>query len=191
MNSKKLYQLISKYRGVCEANRFAEYKLESLQVLADTAKEFMTNVPPSFGLCTLMSAGWAGYLQDHYSVPAIVVAGDLAINNTKVFKCKKNLTVAKNTGKFIAEKWNGHCWIEVDGIIGDMSIFRTAYSIDRPSVLKNYIVSQFGYGRGAMICPNHQLPQGMKYIPKYVLTDNQINGLIAGMSCHLEHVACK
>lgn len=187
MREKLLRQLITKYRGASEAEYYFSYSLKNIEPLANTARQFMSTIPPSFGACAQMSACWAGYLREHHSIPAIVVAGDLKINGTRVFKCKENLPDAKKTGKIISGKWKGHCWIEIDGYIGDLSIFRTAYAITGPSVLKDYIASNFGFGRGAIISPSKELPEGMQYDPKYVLKDNQINSLISGMSYQIEN----
>ena len=82
----------------------------------------------------------------------------------------------------ISSSWSSHCWIEVDGWIGDLSVFRTAYQIEGPSVLKDFIISSFGQNRGALLCQQQDLPPRMKYVPKYVLKDNQIDGLISGLA---------
>ncbi|MBU0673151.1 MAG: hypothetical protein KJ950_00740 [Proteobacteria bacterium] len=188
MNQDKiLKKLITKYCGKQKADEYFSFKLEGKQVLIDTAQELLESLPPSFGACALISATWAGFLRDKYSVPAIVVAGDLEIEDKKIFKCRKNLPVPKKTGKLVLGKWDGHCWIEVDGIIGDLSIFRTAYAVKGPSILKEYIVSNFGIGRGAFLCPKNEFPTDLKYVPKYVLDRKQINGLISGMMYQLEH----
>lgn len=187
MRNKNLKQLIARSRGVAEAEAYASFKLEDPQPLIESARELMETIPPSFGACAMMSASWVGVLQDHFSNPAIAVAGDLKIGGARVFKCKKNLPDFKKPGKLILDKWDGHCWIEIDGFIGDMSVFRTAYAIARPSILKEFIVNTFGYGRGSMVCPYEDLPSGMQYVPKYVLKNSQINGLISGMAYQLEN----
>ncbi len=184
MRNKLLTQLVARSRGVSAAEAYASFRLENPRVLADTAIELMENIPPSFGACAMMSASWAGFLQDHYSISAIVVAGDLKIEGSKVFKCKKNLPDSRRQ---VTANWDGHCWIEIDGFIGDISVFRTAYSINGPSKLREFVVSTFGQGRGSMVCPFEELPPGMQYIPKFVLKNNQINGLIAGMGHQIEN----
>ena len=188
MRSTIIKQLISRSRGITEAEKYSAYNMVNIQSLYESAKTILSDIPPSFGQCALMSACWAGYLQDHYSIPAIVVVGDLKVKGSRVFKCKNNLPESTNSGKFIINNnWNGHCWIEIDGIIGDLSIFRTAYAIDKPSILKDFIVSNFGYGRGAMVCHSNDLPESMQYVPKFVLKDNQINGLLAGLRYQIEN----
>ena len=163
------------------AESYFSYKLNNPQVLADAAKDIMASVPPFFGDCALLSASWAGYLQDHYSIPAIVVVGDLEIKGKTVFHCKENLPDFDTSGTIINKAWDGHCWIEIDGWIGDLSIFRTAYAIKGPSLLKEFIINSFGLGRGAMIGSADDLPNHMKYVPKFILKENQMNALISGM----------
>ena len=186
MRSKILKQLIVRSRGVEEATSFTDYRLASPQPVLESAQEILSNVQPYFGACAMLSAAWAGYLQDNHSIPAIVVAGDLKIVGKKIFRCKKNLPKPTKAGKLVAGNWDGHCWIEIDGYIGDLSLFRTAYAIEGASVLKEFVVSNFGLGRGALLSSEKDLPKGMQYIPKFVLKDNQINGLIAGMMYQLD-----
>jgi hypothetical protein len=62
-----------------------------------------------------------------------------------------------------------------------------ADAIDSPSVLNQFIMNKFGQGRGALLSPVGQLQTiGMDYIPKYVLNDAQINGLVAGLFAHID-----
>ena len=187
MRNCALKHLITMGRGVSEAEAYESYILNNPQLLAATARELMAAIPPTFGACAMMSATWAGFLKDRYSIPAIVVAGDLAISGTRIFKCTKNLPDVEKSGRLVTGNWDGHCWIEIDGFIGDLSIFRTAYAVNGPSILKDFVILNFGYGRGAMLSPHEQVPEGMQYIPRFVLNDNQMNGLIAGMRYQLEN----
>ncbi|MEZ8149726.1 hypothetical protein AB6E95_14660 [Vibrio splendidus] len=182
MRAPSIEQLVARYKAVDEAALFNNFTLQTPQFLGDSAKDIMTNVPPSFGACAMISAMWAGYLKDHYSIPAVVVAGDLKISGKTIFKCKKNLPEPTKSGNIVSGKWDGHCWIEIDGWIGDLSIFRTAYQIEGQSVLKNFVLSNFGSGKGALISPKSNLPVELKYIPKYVLNKNQVDSLISGLS---------
>ncbi|MGH1463333.1 MAG: hypothetical protein ACRBB6_15015 [Neptuniibacter sp.] len=189
MRDKTIRQLISRYRGIEEAQIYSDYQLQSPKILASTAKEMISNVPPSFGACALISSMWADILRSKHNIPAIVVAGDLKISGATIFKCKKNLPSGGRSGKFTGGKWNGHCWIEIDGYIGDLTIFRTAYSLDGPSILKEFVLTNFGQGRAGFLSKADEVPNGMKYIPKYVLKDNQVFGLVNGLCYQLEEFA--
>ena len=189
MRSELLRRLISRFRGDAEVDTYFGYDLDCPRVLEDSAQEILELVPPRFGHCALLSASWAGYLRSRYAMPAVVIAGDLQIQGSKIFECGQNLPEPTKAGRLVVREWDGHCWIEIGGSVGDLSIFRTAYAIDRPSVLKEFVVSSFGLGRGALISPIEALPAKMRYTPKFVLTDNQIEGLIAGMHHQLERGA--
>ena len=108
MQKSKVNQLISRYRGVDDAQQYLDYTLESPQQLLDVARDIMRNIPPTFGACAMLSAMWAGYLKDHHSIPAIVVAGDLKISGKTIFKCKKNLPEPTKSGNSISKSWSGH-----------------------------------------------------------------------------------
>jgi len=186
MHREILKQLFARSRGISDVEKYFAYRLESPDILIKTAKQVMADISPSLGDCAALSACWAGLLQEHHSIPAVVVAGDLKIRGDHVFKCRKTVPDPKKLGRVITGKWDGHCWIEVDGVIGDLSIFRTAYAIVGPSHLQNFVVEHFGYGRGCLLCRHSDLPQGMEYVPKFVLNDRQINGLIGGMGHRLK-----
>lgn len=187
MPNLTIKQLISCGRGINDAERFEQFTLQSPQVLAETAQEIMSNIPPSFGACAMISSMWAAYLNDNYSIPAIVVAGDLKVKGKTIFKCKKNLPEPTKSGSIISANWDGHCWMEIDGWIGDLSIFRTAYQIQGVSHLKEFVLSNFGSGKGAFLCRKNDLPTGMKYIPQYVLKDTQIDYLVGGLAYQMEN----
>lgn len=180
----KFREECAKYRGVKESEIYDDFTLHGYEEIQKGVQGILATVPPSFGACAPLSASLAAYLRDHYDIPA--VAGDLKIESTRVFKCKKNIPTPGKSGKVINKSWDGHCWVEIDDFICDVSVFRTAYTIDNLSVLKSFILSNFGQGRGAILSPIEDLPSGMKYIPKYVLTDNQIDALIAGVGQMLD-----
>lgn len=186
MRNTKLNKLITLHRGQDDAEAYSSFTLSNPQVLAETAREILGKAPPLFGACAMLSAGWASLLRA-CDIPAIAVAGDLSICGTKIFKCNNNLPEPGKAGKVITKSWDGHCWIEIDGCVGDLSIFRTAYAIKGPSVLNEFIMNKFGQGRGALLSPTSQLQtMGMDYIPKYVLNEAQINGLVAGLFAHID-----
>lgn len=169
-------------RGQRDADLLEQFRLSNKQVVVDTAREVLACVPEWFGACAPMSAMWAALLRHHHDIPAVVVAGDLIIEGTTVFRCGANIPDPANMTQSVSAAWDGHCWIEIDGYIGDVSITRTARKIDGPSILKAFIQRNFGLQRGGMLYKHSNLlAMGMNYIPKYALTDSQMKGLIAGM----------
>ena len=182
MRSETLAKLIARDRGSDESNVYSNFILESPQIVIDTARELLKHTPHSFGACAMLSAAWAALLRDRYEIPAVAVAGNLVIRGRKIFECTQNVPESTDSQSGDIEEWNGHCWLEVHGYLGDASIFRTAYAIQRPSVLKEFIIDNFGAGRGVLLSPEHELTSlGMLYEPKYVLCESRVNGLIAGL----------
>jgi hypothetical protein len=183
---RNLRRLIVKSLGAKKASEYFAYRLDGYNAVSEAASEIMSSVPPSFGSCVLISSAWAGLLSDHFNIPAVVVAGSLKIDGKYVFKYEGELPKPTKSNSAIEMTWSGHCWIEIDGKVGDLSIFRTAYSIQRPSRLKDFVISNFGYGRGAFLASISELPKGLKYEPNSVLTNEQVNMFISSLSYQIE-----
>ena len=188
LRSAELKSLIARSFGKTEAEAFFNYQLKSLKPLADSARQLMREVPPFSGACVMISSSWVSFLREEYSIPAVVVAGDLKISGKPLFKYKEKLPIPANSNKVSAVKWDGHCWIEIDGLIGDLSIFRTAYSLASPNILTDFITSKFGLGRGALVSSKEQLPPGMQYVPRYVLNDNQVECFTASLAYYVDNL---
>jgi hypothetical protein len=188
MNTRqtKIKQIIARSLGVPASEEYFDYQLRTPEPLVQSAKEFLSKVPPSFGACVMLSSAWAAYLRDKLSIPAIAVAGDLKISGTKVFKYKEKLPEASQDGNFRHKVWSGHCWIEINGYLADLSVFRTAYAISGYSVLKDFVINNFGHGRGAFLCREEDIPSGMNYIPKYVLNQSQLEMYTASLFHQIE-----
>ncbi|HCV02075.1 MAG: hypothetical protein CMD81_07995 [Gammaproteobacteria bacterium] len=173
--------LVRLYRGEEEFLRYSSFELSSPKYLLETAKSLLNTIPPFLGGCALLSAVWADELKTKFNIPAIVVAGHLSILGKRLFECKSNIPTPNAENQFSDQSWDGHCWIEIDGFIGDLSIFRTAYNLNFPNIFTEYIKTNFGLGRGALITPYNEIPCGIEYEAKYILTDNQIHGLAGGL----------
>lgn len=178
-HQETILELIRRDRGKSDADLFQQFRLSDTQPITDTVSEMLGHLPVMFGACAQTSAAWAALLRDRHNIPAVTVVGDLIIEGTSVFPCDRNIPDPANSSESDWAAWNGHCWIEIDGYVGDMSIFRTAKKIERPSVLKAFIERHFGPKRGAILVNHSELAaMGMYYVPKYVLTEDQINALI-------------
>jgi len=77
---------------------------------------------------------------------------------------------------------DGHAWVMIGDCLCDLSIFRTAYGLAQPNHLSSYILEHFGTAKGAFMCYPHQMPVGMEFVPKFALNDDQIYGLLEGLS---------
>jgi hypothetical protein len=63
-----------------------------------------------------------------------------------------------------------------------LSIFRTAYKSSSPSALRDVILKHFGRDRGLIVSKAKDLEAiGLRYEPKYVLPERQIDLLIRGV----------
>lgn len=181
MRENKLREIIYRDCGEEEYLKYSSAIGISVHDLSEAASRTLASIPPTFGSCVMVSAALAAALEVYYSIPAIVVAGDLKINGFDVFKCKNNIPMPTREERTTSETWDGHCWVETDGIICDLSIFRTAYAMEHPSRLKSFILSKYGEGKGALLSPLNDIPQGMEFTPKYVLNEARISGVLGGL----------
>ncbi|MDR6785290.1 hypothetical protein ABIE26_003989 [Pedobacter africanus] len=165
------------------AEKFLSYSLtkEDLAFIQDTAKEVLRKMPPKAFNCTQISAIWAAIIEDHSNIPVSVICGDLHFTDKKIFVCKEPLP-GPEAGSVIDGIWDGHCWLEFGGLIADASFFRTVYFGEVPHQFKNLVIQKFGQGHGTIIAtPEQMRTNELIYLPKYSLSDIQINGLINGI----------
>ena len=186
-NSPTIKQLISRTRGVEASEYFESFFLSSPDALDQAAGDILSKAPSSFNSCAMLSAMWVAYLKENYAIPAVVVVGDLKVSGKMIFKCKKNLPEPTESNMLISSNWDGHCWIEIDGWIGDLSVLITAYNMQEGGHLKDFVQSHFGINKGALISHKDDLPTGMKYIPKFVLKDSQVDNLVSGFLQIIQH----
>ncbi|TKC06537.1 hypothetical protein FA048_15100 [Pedobacter polaris] len=166
-----------------EVERFLSYQLtvQERNLILETLEAALINVPNKAFACTQISAAWAAMIQDHSRIPVAVVCGDLAYRDTKLFVCHSPIPILTTDEIFIQE-WDGHCWLELGGMIADASIFRTIYQGRVSKTIKNQIIEQFGEGKGALIATPEQMSiNNFTYSPKYTLNDIQINGILRGL----------
>lgn len=80
------------------------------------------------------------------------------------------------------EIWDGHCWLEFGGMIGDISLYRTVNYGKVPEDFSRFIFDTFGKGKGLLCATTEGLNEvGLNYIPCYSLREGQINGLLNGL----------
>lgn len=160
----------------------------AVQQLVDAAKEILTNFPYIPGACALMTAIWTAMIRERTKYPIHAVAGSLFIDNHHIFG--GNLTEKQTREAFsgINHDWDGHCWVIFGNLIADISLFRTAYSEVSPPILQKKILSKFGKGRGLFVMSIEELCKtGIIYDAKYILTDDQITGLLRGAQTMIEN----
>lgn len=165
-----------------EMSDFYNYLItdDDLSLIQKACSTILGKIPQNAFNCATLSALLGAMMQDNSNIPAVVVAGHLDINSKRIFFCK-NIIPYTNEKKIINEIWDGHCWVEINNTIIDISLLRTIHFGNVPDFLRSKIINDFGFSTGALIAsPEKFAENGFIYTPCYVLSQNQINGLILG-----------
>lgn len=180
-----LQELILKSRPEEPESSFAYSPNDSdLEALERVGRSVLENVPYVPGACAIMSALYCARVQASTKAPAFVAAGALALGregSTVFFGGEKGFD-----GQAVFSRsdlsWDGHCWVMLGDFIADVSLFRTAYSLESPPALAQHVSNQFGQGRGLLICRAQDAAEnlGLHYRPQYILTEQQITNLLLG-----------
>lgn len=186
---KDLLALIARALGADQLRAHGDYRLPDTTVLAESAQSLMRAVEPIPGACLHLSATWALHLRDVRGIPAVAVAGDLKVADRWVFRGAAALPKTAASGQVIRSSWKGHCWMEIDGLLCDLSIFRTAYALSPESDFRRFIEGTFGNGRGALICRPADLPVGLRYRRQFVLSEREMVALARGQEYMIKHGA--
>ncbi len=156
-----------------------EVSAEELNNIASMGRQLLTTIPTLPSICASMSSKWYEFIKFHTTVPVCVVTGHLGIQNQSLFTQK----VPINSLPFDSENfdgWDGHCWIEFGGYIGDISIFRTIYADTFPHPnAKNWFLSRFGENQECIFAKVADLEvAGLSYIPVNVLSESETTRLV-------------
>jgi hypothetical protein len=150
-----------------------------LQSIADVGKEVLQMLPHKAGACAHLTACWVTIVRERLQLPVKQMVGHLTVNGTLVFGRPKEKLQVPLAGS--VENWDGHSWLTYEEYIGDISIFRTAYSSVSPLLLKEVILQHFGEGRGLLLARMSDCQQtGISYLPMRELADSEIEGLKLG-----------
>jgi hypothetical protein len=176
-------ELIAQSYSEEEATRFSQYTLSDADkaTICQAGIDILKHFPQHPYACAIMSALWGSLIRDKTDIPTHVVAGNLSINNKKIFYNDSSTEEVSHVFKKSNLSWDGHVWVNFAGTIGDMSLFRTAYAQPESHWLHQLVVKEFGIGRGLVFGTQ----SNMVYEAKYVLTDENINALISGIKTHL------
>jgi len=186
---QKLFSLIAASYSDAHAKSAMSFQPSEFAVeqLVDAGKEVLTRFPWKPGACALMTAMWTAFIRDKTEYPIHAFAGSLLVDGVHVFGSDSTENQTKNAFVETNLDWDGHCWIVFGNLIGDVSLFRTAYSDASPPALKTKILAEFGTGRGLFIAPLSTLAEaGIVYDAQYALTDNEITGLFNGARTMIE-----
>ncbi|MGY3301808.1 hypothetical protein ACVK1X_001086 [Pseudomonas sp. PvR086] len=155
-----LVDIIIRDRGAEAYSDYAGFQITDPDVIVSAARQTLESIPPSFGSCVMVSAGFTAILKSQ-KIPAVVVLGELLINGQYAFECRGNIPGATYEGEFVDAKWDGHAWVMLAGVLCDLSIFRSAYATKTPSNLKTFISQQFGEGNACRHAQRSTVPSGL------------------------------
>jgi hypothetical protein len=178
---QEVSELIKQSYSEKESSTYVEYSLtqEDCKLIVESAKQVLLKFPSIPNCCAPMSAIWTAMIRDHTDIPVHMVAGNLDMMGKRIFGDNKNMP---NMNQAFSESnldWDGHCWVVFGDYIGDISLFRTAYSEQSPEWLGKMVRDRFGERRGMLLAtPSQMLEDGLIYTPSYVLKDLQITGLV-------------
>ena len=165
-----------------EVNALMSYIIlsEDIEFIKKSSNEVLKNIPLKAFNCATLSALLGAIIQDNSNIPVAVIAGHFDYYDRRIFNCKRPIPYSINK-KLINEIWDGHCWVELSGLIIDISIFRTVYFGDVPPLFREKIIKAYGENHGMILAsPMKFIEAGFNYTPCYCLTQDQINGLIKG-----------
>ncbi|OYT76841.1 MAG: hypothetical protein CFE48_23760 [Pseudomonas sp. PGPPP2] len=82
-----LIGIITRDLGAEAYSEYAEFQISDPDVIVSAARQTLDSIPPSFGSCVMVSAGFTAILKSQ-QIPAVVVLGDLLINGQYTFECR-------------------------------------------------------------------------------------------------------
>ncbi|WOH59931.1 hypothetical protein [Bradyrhizobium sp. BWC-3-1] len=166
-------------------SKFTVSEAEKL-VLRDAALKVLGLFPGRMaGQCALMSAAYSSVLERLGAQPGYVVAGSLYLGDKRIFGENKKFDGRELFSKSNLD-WNGHTWIVHGDYLADVSVFRTA-DAGTQRLLSKYIEKEYGRGRGFCAWPIAGMdPNGLRYVPQYVLTQDQVDALMRGALAMIE-----
>ena len=162
-----------------DVDSFLSYEITSNDklFLKEIVDEVLRKVPANAFNCAILSGLLGAIINDHSTIPVSVISGHLDYFSKRIFNCFRPIPYSTDKN----ELWDGHCWVELNNLIIDISIFRTIYYGQVPTDLHDNIVNRFGEGRGALVGAPHEIQRnGFVYTPCYCLTQDQISGLVLG-----------
>lgn len=164
-----------------EIQNILDYKIleKELNDIASMGRQLLITIPTLPSICASMSSKWYEFIKFHTSIPVCVVTGHLEIQKQSLFTQKVHI----NSLPFDSENfegWDGHCWIEFGGYIGDISIFRTVFADTFPHPnCRNWFLSKFGENQECILAKVDDLEiAGLSYIPVNVLSQSEITRLV-------------
>jgi len=166
-----------------QIDTFNSYTLtdDEIKFIKEVNEGVMLKIPQKAFNCAQLSALLGAIIMDNSNIPVFVISGHLDYSNQRLFNCKSPLPYSTDK-KVINDIWDGHCWVELPGLIIDNSFFRTIYYGDMDGLIKNKVINKFGEGKGTLIATPVQMKSiELEYTPCFEVHNNLINGLIKSL----------
>ena len=109
-----------------QVNSFLSYMIsdKDLDFLKLASEEVLKNIPSTAFNCVMLSGILGAHIMDNSDIPVSVIYGHLDYSSRRIFCCKEPIPYSTEND-IINKSWDGHCWIEINDLIIDISIFRT------------------------------------------------------------------
>lgn len=148
------------------------------EILMKSVQDVLLAVPHKPFLCLQMSAILYADLMDNYNLTCNVVVGSLSYKDQVIFEHDFDISGINSSS---LKLWSGHAWVDFNGLIVDLSIFRTIYSEEFKKSCKDELIHKFGVGRGGIIASREQMVEdNLFYTSVQTLNDDDITGIIKG-----------
>ncbi|MBV6819930.1 hypothetical protein KWG64_18460 [Rahnella sp. PD12R] len=107
---------------------------ENIQIINELVINVLDSSTKKEGTCLYMGALLFAQINDNLKIKSKLVVGTLTVSNKLVFSHKPIQPLLKSEKDF-SGKWDGHAWVEVEGIIIDPSVF---WTINSPEVSPDF-----------------------------------------------------
>jgi hypothetical protein len=186
---QQLFSLIESSYSTTEAEIVLSFRPsnDDVQLLIHAGKKALNLFPNIPGACALMTAMWVACIRSTTKYPIYAIAGSLLVDGIHVFGRTSSANQVKEAFTSTNLDWDGHCWLIFGNLIGDISLFRTAYSDKSPPALKEKVMSVFGEGCDLLINQLDSLAKlGIVYHPQYALRNDEITHIVNGARTIIE-----
>jgi len=156
--------------------------IETQKLIINEINEIFNNIPSIPFLCLPMSAVLYIKLKENLNLKPKIATGNLYFKKECLFKQDYSIVERINSfNDFIIDDWSGHCWVELDDIIIDISIFRTIYSDKFTKICKTEILNTLGKNKGCLIEKKGNNLFGFEHQAIEYLNDDIVNGILNGI----------
>lgn len=113
--------------------------------------------------------------EEPVGIPVPVVAGALRLDGDYMYGSDEPFDGGRVFSGEEGPNWDGHCWLLFGEFIVDISLGRTAREGHCRKPLADRVLSTFGAHVGMVaVTPNGARDAGLEYVPRYVLTPDQV-----------------